>query len=145
MTVADVLAIWRRIKPKRQSVRVATAKYRVGQYVRIGEEKIMFVKTAEHKFSTEIFRIVIVSDRRLRAVYELEDLNGKPIDGQSYKEELTTVRIYSRTTYNIDKIQDKRVRRGIRKYLVCCRRYSRDIDSWVPASSVNNIANGAIE
>ena len=52
-----------------------------------------------------------------RAVYELEDLNGTPIDGQLYREELTPVRITVRTAYKIDKILDKRVRRDIREYL----------------------------
>ena len=39
--------------------------------VRISNEKVKFVKSAEHNFSTEIFRIVKVIDRRPRAVYEL--------------------------------------------------------------------------
>jgi len=83
--------------------------------VRISEEKMKFAKAAEQNFSTEIFRIIKVIDRRPRAVYKLEDRNGTPIDGQFYQEELTPVRITSRTTYKIDKILDKRVRRGIQR------------------------------
>ena len=77
--------------------------------MRISKEKMRFAKAAEHNFSTEIFRIVKVIHRRPRVVYELEDINGTPIDGQFYQEELTTVHITSRTTYRIDKIMDKRV------------------------------------
>jgi len=83
--------------------------------------------------------IIKVIDRRPCAVYELDDLNGTPIDGQIYQEKLTTVRIISRTTYKIDKILDKRVICGIQEYLVRWRGYSQDFDSWVPASSVKNI------
>ena len=43
---------------------VATAKFRVGQQVRIGKEKMKFAKAAEHNFGTEIFRIVKVIHRR---------------------------------------------------------------------------------
>jgi hypothetical protein len=118
VTDANVLAIWRRMEVRRQRVRVATTKFRVAQHVRISKEKIMFDKAAEHNFSTEIFRIVKVIHRWPRVVYELEDLNGTLIDGQFYQEELTRVRITSRTTYRIDKIMDKGVRRGIRKDLV---------------------------
>ena len=100
---ADVLAIWRRIDARRQRVGVASAKFRVGQYVRISKEKMMFAKAAERNFSTEIFRIVKVIHGRPRVVYELEDLNGTPLDGQFYQEELSPVRITSRTTYRIDK------------------------------------------
>jgi hypothetical protein len=77
-----------------------------------------FANTPEPNFSTEIFRFVKVIHRRPRAVYELVDLNGTPIDSQFYQEELTPVRITSRTTYKIDKILDKRVRLGIRESLV---------------------------
>jgi len=73
-----------------------------------------FAKAVEHNFSTEIFRNFKVIDRRPRAVYELEDLIGTTIDGHFYKEELTPVHIIGRTTYKIDKILDKCVRRGIR-------------------------------
>jgi len=77
-----------------------------------------FAKAEEHNFSTEIIRIVKGIHRRLRVVYDLEDLNGTPIDAQFYQEELTPVRNTSRTNYKVDKIMDKRVRRDFREVLV---------------------------
>jgi hypothetical protein len=100
------------MQSKRQRVRVATAKFRVGQHMRISKEKMNFEKAEEYNFSTEIFRIVKVIDRRPRAFYELDDLNGTPIDDQFYKEKKTPVRTTFRNTYKIDEILDKRVRRG---------------------------------
>ena len=82
VTDADDLAIWRRMEAKCQRVRIATVKFRVGQNVRISKEKMRFARAAEHNFSTEIFRIFKVIHRRPRVEYELEDLNGTPIDGQ---------------------------------------------------------------
>ena len=107
VTDADVLKIWRRMEARRLRVRVARSKFRVGQHVRISKEKMKFAKAAEHNFSTEIFRIVKEIHRRPRVVYELEDLNGTPIDGQFYSEELTPVRITTQTTYKINKILDR--------------------------------------
>jgi hypothetical protein len=98
-----------------------------------------YAKDAEHNFSTEIFRIVKVIHRRPRVVYELEDLNGTPIDKQFYSEELTPVRITSRTTYKINKILDKRVRRGIPEVLVSWQVYGPEFHSWIPAASVKII------
>jgi len=89
---------------------------------------MLFAKAAEQNFSTEIFKVAKIMERRPRAVYELEDLNGTPIDGQLYREELTPVRITVRTAYKMDKILDKRVRRDIREYLVRWRGYSQDFD-----------------
>ena len=84
VTDPEVLAIWPRIKAKTQPVPVATSNFRGGQYMRIGEEKMKFVKVAEYNFNTEIFRIVKVIDRRSCVFYELEDLNDTPIDAQFY-------------------------------------------------------------
>ena len=115
---ADVLKIWSRMEGKRQRVRIATAMFLVGQHVRISKEKMKFAKAAVQNFSIELFRIVKVINRRARVVYEIEDLNGTPTDGQFYQEEPKPVRITSRKSYKIDKIRDKRVRRGIREELV---------------------------
>jgi len=58
--------------------------------MRISKQKMRFDKDAKQNFSTEIFRLTKVIARRPRAVYELEDLNVTPFDGQFYREELTT-------------------------------------------------------
>jgi len=124
---------------RKRSVRVARAKFRAGQHVRISKEKMKFAKVAEQNFSTEIFRIAKVIERRPRPVYELKDLNDTPIDGQFYQEELTPVRVTRRTVYKINKILDKRIRRGSLEYLVRWRGYSKDFDSWIPASGVKDM------
>jgi len=67
-------------------VRVAKAVgFGVGQHVRISKGKMRFAKAAEQNFSTEIFRVAEVIDRRPRVVNELEDLNGTPIAGQFHR------------------------------------------------------------
>jgi len=77
VTDADVLAIWRRMETRRQRVRFATGRFRVGLYVRIKKEKMVFAEAAEHIVSTEIFRIVKLIHRRPRVFYELEDLMAR--------------------------------------------------------------------
>jgi len=95
-----------------------------------------FAKGGEQTFSSEICRVTKVLERRPRPVYELEDLNNTQIEGQFCTEELTPLRITEQTEYKIDKILDQRVRRGSREYLVRWKDYSKDFDSWIPASSV---------
>jgi hypothetical protein len=107
--------------------------------VRISKEKMKFAKGGEQNYTKEIFRIIKLICRTPRPVYELEDLNGKLIDGQFYGEELTPVRISKRTKFQIDKILRTRVRRGIREYLVRWKGYGPDFDSWIKATSVKNI------
>jgi hypothetical protein len=86
VTDADVLTIWRRMECRSLLVRVAKAKFRVGQHVRISNEKMKFAKATEHNYCTEIFRIVNVIHWRTRGVNELGDPNGTRIYGQFYSE-----------------------------------------------------------
>ena len=72
-------------------------------------------------------------------MFELEDLQGREIEGQFYSEELVPVRVTKQTTYKIDKILDKRVRRGILEYLVGWRGYGAGFDSWVPATDIQSV------
>jgi hypothetical protein len=120
-------------------VRTVRARFKIGQHVRISKEKKKFKIGAEENFSREIFRIYKAIKMTPRPVYELEDLNKTPIEGQFYQEEQTPVRITKQTVYKIDKILDKRVRRGSREYLVLWQGYGKEFDSWIPASSVKNI------
>ena len=84
-----------------------------------------FAKDSEENYTEEIFRICKVIRRTLRPVYELEDLNGTIIEGQFYGEELAPVRHTKHTTYKIDKILDKRYRKGILEYLVRWKGYRK--------------------
>jgi len=136
VTDSDVLAIWQRMNKHTLRVRTICARFRVGQHDRIIKERM---KGAEENFSREIFRISKFIKRTPRPLYELQDLNKTPIEGQFYQEELTPVRITKHTVYKIDKILDERVRRGSREYLVRWQGYSKEIHSWTPASSIQNI------
>jgi len=107
--------------------------------VRINKEKMKFAKGGEQNFCTEIYRITKVIDMRPRPVYELEDLNKTPIEGQFYGEELTRVRISKETTYKIDKILDKRVGCGNKEYIVRWKGFGKYFDSWIPESSVKDV------
>ena len=81
-----------------------------------------------------------IIDRQPHVVYEFEDLNGTPIEGEFNRDILTPGRITDRTAYKIDKILDKRVRRGIREYLVHWRGSRLDYHSWVPVASVKDVS-----
>jgi hypothetical protein len=110
----DVLMIWNKMRGKAAQTRsLSKPKFRVGQLVRISKEKMKFAKGGEQNYTTEIFKIHKVLYRTPRPVFELEHLRGQEIEGQFYSEELVPVRITKQTNYKIDKILDKRVRRGI--------------------------------
>ena len=140
VTDSDILAKWKKVEAKgRRSIRLAKVRFSVVQLVRISKGMMKFSKGAEQNFSIEIFRITKVIQKRQRPVNEMKDLNKTLIYGQFYGEELTPVRISKQTTYKIDKILVKRVKRGIQEYLVRLRDYSHDFNSWLPAFKINHI------
>ena len=63
---SDVLAIWKTMEARNRGVRVAKAEFHVGQHVRISKEKMKFAKSTDQNFSTEIFRMAKVIERRPR-------------------------------------------------------------------------------
>jgi len=80
----DVLRIWNKMIDKTRLLRrIAKAKFRVGQHVRISIEKMEFSNGREQNYSSEIFKKIKVMCRSPRSVYELEDLLGQHIDGNS--------------------------------------------------------------
>jgi len=84
VTDSDVIAIWKRVNEKQSRIPIARPNFQAGQHVRISKEKMSFGKGGEQNYTTEIFRIIKVIRRTPRPAYELEDLNGKVIEGQFY-------------------------------------------------------------
>jgi hypothetical protein len=135
----NVLQIWRRTTKTQNRIPFAEPKFSAGQHVQNSKEKIKFAQGSEQNFSTEIFKIVKVIRRIPRPLYELQDLNGTPIDGTFYQEELVPVRISKRTVFKIHKILSKRVNKGIRDVLLSWKGYPSSFYGWIPASNVKNI------
>ena len=74
-------------------------KFKAGDLVRITEEKLKFVKRHEQTFSTEIFRFVRVIQRMSQPVYELLDMQDRPIEGHFYNYELVNVTLSPQTEF----------------------------------------------
>jgi esterase/lipase superfamily enzyme len=56
-------------------------KFKVNDHVRISKQKVLFAKGYEQTFSTEIFRVAKVIQRKPQPVYQLTDLQNRPIEG----------------------------------------------------------------
>jgi len=65
-------------------------KYKLGDFVRISEERDVFRKGYRQGWSREVYRVVKCSPRD-PVVYKLEDLAGEPLIGSFYEAELQKV------------------------------------------------------
>lgn len=80
-------------------------KYKLGDIVRISKQKHVFEKGYTASFTTELFKIVQVL-HTYPVTYLLEDLDGRPIRGCFYREELQVTKVPD--VYLIEKILQRR-------------------------------------
>jgi hypothetical protein len=88
---ANFYTVWQRVNNLHVRILVGQVKFNVNDHVRISKQKVLFAKGYEQTFSTEIFRVAKVIQRKPQPVYQLKDLQGRPIEGQFYNYELVKV------------------------------------------------------
>ena len=100
--------------------------------------KVKFAKGYEENFSKEIFRVVKVVPRVPQPVYELSDLENRPIEDQFYNYELVKV-VSLQTEFGIYKILRTRNRNGIKQLYVTWKGYDKTFNSWVNSSDIKKV------
>ena len=105
----------------------------VSEYVRLSQIKPTFKKGYTIQNTLEIFKIVRVDNTQSPTVYFLEDLQGEPIKGIFYREEL--IPTTPPESYQIDIIRSKIVG-GRKKYLFKWRGYPDKFNSWIDESQI---------
>ena len=72
-------------------------------------------------------------------VYELSDLQDRPIEGQFYNYELVRVTVSPQTQFEINKIVRTRNKESIKQHVVKWTGYDETFNSWVNASDIEKI------
>jgi hypothetical protein len=67
----NIYSVWQRINVCRLKIPQGVVKFKVGDHIRITNEKVKFAKGYEQTLSTEIFRVVKVIQRMPQPVYEI--------------------------------------------------------------------------
>ena len=106
----------------------------VGEYVRLSQIKPTFKKGYTIQNTLEIFKIIRVDTTQSPTIYFLEDLQGEPIKGIFYREEL--IPTTPPEIYQIDIIRSKIVS-GRKKFLVKWRGYPDKFNSWIDESQIS--------
>jgi hypothetical protein len=127
------------LNARRSKIPQGVVKFQLGDRLRITKENVMFARGYEQTFSTEIFRFVKVIQRIPQPVYELSDLQDRPIEGQFYNYDLVKVTILPESEFQIDKIVRSRNQGGIKQHLVKWKGYDEAFNSWVNVSDIKKI------
>ena len=102
----------------------------MGDSLSISRKKGIFEKGFEQTYTYEIFYISEIK-KTYPVTYGLIDYKKEPIEGSFYLEEVQLVD-KSNNIYPIEKIINKRVKRGITEFLVKFLGYSNEANSWIP-------------
>ena len=106
-----------------------------GQYVRIADENrnSKYRRGYTVQNTIEIFKVRDIDSSQNPTIYFLEDLNGEPITGLFYRDELTPTDLPE--YFHIDIIKSKTIA-GRKKYYVRWRGYPDTFNSWVDADQM---------
>ena len=114
-------------------------KFSVADKVRISKYKHVFEKGYLPNFTEEIFEIAECIARQ-PPVYRLKDLNGDPIEGVFYDQELVKViKDDEDEVYKIEKVLKTRTIRGIKELFVKWKGYPNKFNQWIPQTDVVSV------
>jgi len=114
-----------------------TARYSIGDVVRISRVKGIFEKGYHAGWSREIFTVVEVqvpfsSDEPI--TYKLRDRFGEDLQGSFYDAELGTVKYPD--VLLVEKVLKEKMVRGEKQLLIKWLGYSEKMNTWIPASDI---------
>lgn len=131
------------IRQKYKNVPAKKPKFKVGDVVRISRARELFEKRFLAGFSEELFRVSRVDTSQTPHIYELKDLNDEEILGAFYERELSKVtKNLEETEYIVEKILKKRGKGSKAEVLVKWAGYNDKFNSWIPASELQDVAQG---
>lgn len=110
--------------------------FQVGDTVRISKHKLTFEKGYETNWTEELF-VVTECIQRVPPVYRIKDLLDESIQGTFYAQELQKVQMKDK--YTIEKILDKRMRKGRVEYKVKFKGYPGKFDQWIPSTDLSSL------
>jgi hypothetical protein len=131
----------------RHTASIRPPRYKVGQFVRllVNSSNKAFVRGYTQSYTEELFQIVAVQTKHktgflANPVYYLVDLQGEPVVGGVYEEELSPVEGFdpSSADYKIERVlatrRDKRT--GKRELLVKWLGYPESMNQWIKEDDI---------
>lgn len=125
--------VWFTLYGKMQDVERKPCVFKVGEIVRVSKQKLTFEKGYETNWTEELF-VITECVARDPPVYRIKDLMDEPIQGTFYPQELQ--RVQPKEDYTIEKILEKRTRKGHVEYKVKFKGYPDKFNQWIPSSNL---------
>ena len=104
--------------------------------MRITSTRTRFARGFHQKTTTELFKVKSVNENFYPPTYKIEDLEGNPVEGTFYLQELVRARD---TGLYLVKIVKKRKINGVVKYLISWPEYPEAGTEWKTKSELKKI------
>ena len=108
--------------------------------VRISAAKTIFDKGYLPNWTDEVFKIT-ETIHHPKKVYKIEDVDGQPVKGTFYPEELQSVTYDFPEEFLVEKVVNTRKRKGITEVLVKWIGYPSRHNSWIPETDLSKYDN----
>ena len=105
-----------------------------GQFVRISGKRMTFERGYTANWTEEVFKVKGVDATTRPPSYTIEDLSGEVVEGTFYGEELQ--RVEEPEIFKVERVLERRGRRGNRMVLVKWKGYPESFNSWIPESNI---------
>ena len=129
----DESVIWTKLYGSRETEKQPL--YKEGDVVRISKAKSTFEKGYLPNSTEEVFKILSAKPRA-KPIFQIRDLSGESIKGSFYSEELQKIRDSGEKKALIDKVIQKRKRKGKLEYFVQWQGLPSKFNKWISAAEV---------
>ena len=116
-------------------------KYKVGQLVRLAYTRYVFRRSYEEHWTSEVFKIKSRFLEQNIPLYKVCDFHNKPIVGNFYESELSSVSKSEDALWIIEEKIRKRRRRGVIEWLVKFEGWPKSFNQWVKESDIEDVSS----
>ena len=113
-----------------------TAKFTSKEPVRISSAKTIFDKGYLPNWTDEVFKVTGTLAHP-KKVYKIEDVEGEPVKGTFYPEELQSVTYEFPSKFTVEQVLKERKRKGETEVLVQWKGYPSRYNSWIAKSELS--------
>ncbi len=113
--------------------------FKVGDVVRISQNRRTFQRDYEQKWTEEVFVIKTRYIRQGMQVYKIVDYDGDPIEGTFYDSELQKVDKGRDDLFKVEKVLKRRRRNRVKEVYVKWLGYPKKFNSWIKEDDMQRI------
>lgn len=103
-------------------------KLAIGDHVKLLKERTSFTRGYQRRFTNQVFKVVGVDDNLPVALYEIEALDGDPVTGKFYPNELQKK---TGSSFKVERVLGTRTVNRRKQWLVKWLGYPDSFNSWI--------------